>query len=358
MLGLRRTTAACGLAALLACQGLAHVSDFRVDDGLCNACPPSSQDLRHAPCSNGGGTTGSTYVFAWRSLQAGADASSYQDPSYDFGLDQDCSTRAGDSMHATGEPVWCSALAPFRGIISSPTSWVADAHGIDNSLSQRVIEPLAHFANVDFDAVLSAGLEQGSYTELVVVDGWDGSPNDDSVLTSFMGSPGTVGGKTPVWDGSDVWMPNSVYSSYPHFPSYVSQGVLVADTRGVGVDTSTIALSVGNQTFTFRAELMVRVGPITPSHLRMTTAGIWNLVDAKQQVPTVAMFLGNAAAAGNPSGATDVASILMNILPGLLDGAADLPPEGEPTYGMPCAAISFGFVSEAYPARIPFDQWQ
>jgi hypothetical protein len=359
MAPLRRTTAVfvAALAAPLACEQIAHAPDFRVDNGICNACPPSSADLRHPPCvSSGAPGVGSIRVYAWRALHAGADPSTYQDLAYDVGLDLDCSARTGDATHTPGEPVWCTALAPFRGAIASPSAWTPLAHGIDNALGQRMIEPLAHFAGIDFDSVLSAGLENGSYTELVVVDGWDGTPNDNQVQTTFIGSPGTVGGQVPVWDGNDYWIPNSNYNDYPHFPSYVSAGVLVADTRGVGEDVSNIALSVNNQTFTFKPQLMVRVGVITPSHLRLTTAGRWSLVDAKQQVPVVATFLANAVSS-DPNGAAGAKAFLENNLPGLFDGAADIPLGEQPTDGQPCGALSFGFVSDAEPARIPDHYW-
>jgi len=217
------------------------------------------------------------------------------------------------------------------------------AHGIDNSLAERAIAPLVSFAGgaLDFDSVLSSGLEAGYYTELVVLDGWNGTPDDDEVLTSFIGSSGVAPDSNPPrWDGSDTWIPNGRgYVDYPHYPSYVSGGVLVADTRSGGQDTSNIDLSVGGQTFTFSARFMVRVGRLAPDHLTLVTAGVWALSEAVSQVPVIAGFLAN--------GNMGVQDVLDGNLPGLLSGAADISLTGGATPGSPCAAISFGFVAEA-----------
>ena len=339
------------LAGLVACEQIEHVDDYQVAppvapfEGLCNQCPASAQALRHAPCpvdndqpTPGGGET---YVFAWRSVSVGADPSTLADPKYDVGLDEDCSARPH------GVPAWCLPTPPpaTPAFITSP-DWAGLPDGIDNSLAQRVLAPLIAFSGGgDVDGALSQTFESGQYGELIVVQDWNGTADDNDVTTRFLGSPGTVK-QPPAWNGTDVWIPNAPVESYAAFKSYVAGGVLVADTRSIVEDDSTITLEENGKPviFTLAGRFMVRVATLTPKSMTMILAGRWNLDDALSQATPLSDFLAN----GDPVAQGFIAASL----PNLLVGAADLPLGEAATPGVQCGAISFAVKAQAAPAHI------
>jgi hypothetical protein len=337
----------------VACEDLAHVSQFAIPEpvapyqGLCNQCPADAGALAHAPCPSDNdeptpGSAGKTYVYAWRSVSIGADATTLADPNYDVGLDEDCSTRP------TGLPAWCLPVVVEPENIASP-AWAPLPLGIDNSLAQRVIAPIVAFGGGgDIDGALSQTFEAGQYGELVVVQDWNGEPNDNDVTATFLGSPGTV--SPPKWDGSDVWIPNAPLSSYTAFKSYVAGGVLVADTRSIIEDDSNISLeSTDGQplVFTLAGRFMVRVATITPTSMTMILSGRWNLDDALGQATTLTQFFASSFGLSLPD-----QRIIAQSLPALLAGAADLPLGEADTPGVQCGAISFDVKAQAVSAHI------
>jgi hypothetical protein len=238
--------------------------------------------------------------------------------------------------------------------------WSPLPHGIDNSLGQRFIGPLVAFAKgvgmpVDVDALISQSLERGEFGALVVIDGWNGAPDDEQVLATFAGSRGlhkerpTDPSPVPRWNGEDVWEPRSPTDHYPHMSGYVSGGTLVVDARSLGEEDST--LSIGSaQDFVLQSQLVVRTARITPESLRLVTYGRVKFTDLLAQVPLLVKFLAGGQTCDSPDGTPG--RILCLNMPNLLRGAADLPATEAPTPGRLCAAISVAAVADAFPAKM------
>jgi hypothetical protein len=344
------------LSLAAGCEELGHVGDYKVEKiepapSVCTYCPLDAGDLRHPPCptkvadvSTGAGVD-PRYVFAWRRVSIGAEAALWTDQAFDQGLDLDCSPRT----EATGAPVACIPPPlpdPAKGAFPVTLEpWVPLPHGIDNGLGLRVLGTLATLAKTlgqsfDVDQTLSDDYEHGKTGELVVIDDWNGTPNDPNVHVRFAGSKGTEA--PPNWDGKDRWIPNSAIDRYASFDAYVAEGVLVVDTRGIGEDDTTISVtdSNGNQyRFELKGRLMIRTGLLTQTSLTLYTAGRWNLADALQEH--------NALVALLAQGDSTVESILQPNLDRLLYAATDLPLGSNASADEPCRAISFGVRSTA-----------
>lgn len=151
-----------------------------------------------------------------------------------------------------------SSCSPYSAQISEYCD-VPPSSGIDNQAARlfALIElPLgkASFGSTYF----STQADQGSWSLLIRIEGYNGKPDDPSVQVSLFPSQGL--GKVPAWDGSDAW-PVSRASvgdggvSTPLFVStgaYVAGGVLVATIpsneltlAGSGPDTITVRFRAG-----------------------------------------------------------------------------------------------------------------
>jgi hypothetical protein len=341
--------ATAGLAA--ACELFTNSASYRSYAGVCNACPAASGPLKRPECppnvvpddrDAGQPPPEQTYVYAWRTFSLGGDPQALSDPKYNVGYDQDCSTRADGGL-----PALCLGYPNPGTVVASPP-WTPLPMGIDNSIGQRVQAPLVTFAqslgvHIDVDGAVSGLLETGKAGEIVILENWNGTPNDADVTATFVGTSGTVG--TPLWQGNDVWIANSAISIYPHFSAYIANGQLFVDTSSVGEDDLNVTLSDRQGlpvTFRLTGRLTVRAGSVTPDAMTLTTYGRWNLDDALAQVPNlVRLWAGSGSDGGDPIGTT-----LGQGLTDLLRAAADLPLAGEsiapPGRSLPrCAAISF-----------------
>ncbi len=343
-------------AAIAACELITRSSAYGPYQGVCNACANPAADLRRPPCppnvppDDAIADGGPIHVYAWHTFSIGGDPATVHDPAYDVGYDQDCSTRADG-----GRPAWCVPYSqpPDDAILGGP--WWPLPHGVDNSLGQRVVAPLIAFGNsigvaIDIDGTVTRSLQAGTFGEVVVVEGWNGTPDDADVTVSFIGSQGT-GGVPPTWQGNDVWIANAPVGTYLKFPGYVTGGVLVVDTRSVGEDDLTVTLPDRNGnpvSFQLAGRLTVRAATLTPEAMTLVSYGRWNLTDALAQVSTLVGFW-----AGSPDdGGNAVAGILQSNLPDLFRAAADLPLGEASTPGGRCAALSLAFRTEALPALV------
>lgn len=350
----QRLAALAAIASLAgACELATHAFDYQVAPalalGVCDACPGASADLRRPPCPpGGGGGDQGRRVFAARRAHLGRPGawSGASAAAFDLGFDLDCSTRPHGGL-----PALCAPHAPEAGPV---IGWEALPHGIDNAWLQRVLAPLYQQAPpasaFDLDAAVSAGLEDGRFGLLVVVDRWNGEPDDPDVEVSVRSSPGLASGAAPRWDGADVWSPfpevepdGSRSFRVLRAAAYVRSGVLVVDDHargaavyGFGAPATRFELVLARVSF---------AGSIARHGLgRFTMSGLVDLPSARAAAPGIAHAItGCAAATEPPIGA---------MVPSLIEGAADMPmdPASSPTD--PCDAISFGWSFDAEPARL------
>lgn len=220
----------------LSCVTITHADEYAVvqppeDDRLCARCP-QRPDLIHPPCPPEGVTTPGDQVvfFAMKSLDLGTKASTWS-AGYHVGLDQDCSSRPG------GKPVMCTQRNPL-------TVFERLANGVDNALATQVLYPLLQLEEIDPQEFINQSLELGYGGVLLIVDAWNGLPDDDQVNVRLVPAMTTATGP-PAWDGTDRWIayadrydPSLPGRNVPDTDNktdtaYVTKGTLVWDARSL-----------------------------------------------------------------------------------------------------------------------------
>ena len=356
--------------AALACEDIAHVSDFKIDQavasdggpqayhGVCNKCPASVASLRHPPCPVADPTPDDShvYVYVWKTFQFGVsdDPKHTLDPSaYDtnVGYDLDCSDRK-----PRGLPVRCK---PYSASASGQTPWEVYPEGIDNALTQRLLGPLlvqAAAAGIPpLDKGIDAKIASGGASAAYIIYNWNGTPNDPKVSFRVVTTLGTVDGKPPKWDGSDRWIagearpdPNLGQYEIPDDgfatdTAYVAGGVIVADLSFLNpaeayVVNNNAILEVSMHHFVFS-------GQITKEELKYASVSArWGLDDILAAVPDLANYLAGCDAF--------IAGILVKKLPLLAKQAADMPLDDSASPDQPCSALSLSYGADAYRAHI------
>jgi hypothetical protein len=343
------------------CEIITHASDFDVArhvrfEGACNRCRENAEaNLHHVPCPNPNVAKDSsaTFTYAARRFSFGHARDWEQPrllPSFDLGFDIDCSARR------SGEPARCSPI-PLDGGPATP--WTPLPRGIDNSLSQRVLAPLAAAASaagesVDLDAVVSANYERGSAGFIVQVEQWNQTVDDPSVKVSIFASPGIAAEEgAPRWDGSDVWSTygedlnvTGRYFKLLKANGYVTNGVLVVDARAKGLVNFRFSAggAIGSGPRSFLVSDLVISGKLTEQRIdHLVMSGITPLASIYDAAEDAArLFAGcNATAAAK----------LKPLLTQLLVGAADVPSDPD-NPGGDCDALSFAIALDAVKAQI------
>ncbi len=223
-------------SCVLSCVAITHADEYGVveppeDDRLCARCSPRP-DLRHPPCPPDFATTPGEQVvfFAMKAIDLGTKASLWS-AGYNVGLDQDCSARPG------GKPVMCTQRNPL-------TVFERLANGVDNALATQVLYPLLQLEENDPQGLINQSLEAGIGGVLLIIDGWNGLPDDDQVTVRLVPAMTTATGP-PAWDGTDRWIayadrydPSLPGRNVPDTDNktdtaYVTQGTLVWDARSL-----------------------------------------------------------------------------------------------------------------------------
>lgn len=331
------------------CELITRADEYAVYEGLCNACPKTSLDLRHPPCPNESEALDSSeqFVFAARRLQFGKPADWLDSPdTFALGYDMDCSDRPN-----AGRPVLCRPIAEADA--NGP--WERLPRGIDNSLATRIFAPLYEVAaannqQIDLDATYSADQEAGRLGTLVSIENWNGTADDPSVMMSIYSSPGVSGENgAPRWDGTDEW---DRYSDVPGNESkffkvegaegYVANGVLVVDYRSRG----DISYRFGSPENSFR--IIVRevsfIGRLSADKLdNFNMIAVAPFGSIYEVVPEAAKVLSTCDPAAE--------FFLKQELGDLLIGAADMPTERGRPETEECDGITFAWALDAVRAR-------
>ncbi len=333
----------CGASAA-ACELVTHAFDYRVEataPGLCDACAAAA-DLRLPPCpvADPAPDLDRVFVFAARSSRLGHPAD-LTAPSFDLGIDLDCSDRPLD-----GQPVLCAPL--------STAGWTPLPGGVDDALLTRVLAPVYEATpparSVDLDAAISAAFAGGLYGVVVVVDQWNGLPDDPSVEVTLRSSPGLTSGAVPAWAGADVW------ATYPDVDAdgvrrfaidrvagYVAGGMLVVDARDLGA--TLFRFGPGSASFELFLSDLSFTGALTTDHLTgFTASGVIDQPAAASAATRLAATLGLCA--GGAAGA------FLGELPAKIALAPDMPFVPGGPAGDPCDAISFAWSLDAEPALL------
>lgn len=238
--------------------------------GACVSC--SQPGLAHAPCPTGNapGGEGQAFWYELKSLTLTTDA----------GLDLDCSNRPDAG------PVLCQPVS--GGNFSNPAS------GVDNSLwantwSLRLDGGLLGDL---VQAAMNREVFEGKWGALLIVDGWNGEPDDDQVFPRLLFSDGTTTGVAPRWDGSDHWaVPYSGLdgglpdTDFAGGDAYVTHGQLVWDrTTALGASAFFFRNNALEHTGKGTAQLslfdVVLFGPISKDGVSLTVSGGWSSTTA------------------------------------------------------------------------------
>jgi hypothetical protein len=328
---------------LPACELATHALDYNVDPAallpLCDPCPDATAGLRHPPCpvASTAPDTGGPLVFAARRASFGETGPLH---ALDLGLDLDCSTR-----RARGLPVLCTPR--------SRDGWAPLPGGIDDALLQRALLPAAMAAkpkgSFTLGDALSSAFASGSYGFVVVLERYNGEPDDPDVDLTVRASPGLVSGAAPAWDGADVWarFPDVDDTGGRPFHierlhAYVAGGTLVADARERG--PMLFRFGEGHLAFDLVLTDLSFTATITPTGLsRFTWSGAVDLPAAH----AAASALAAASSICNPS-----ASAFLTTVAGELPEAADMPTDRTAPPSAACDAVSFAWSFDAEPARL------
>jgi hypothetical protein len=329
--------------ALPACELATHALDYGVDPAalqpLCDPCPAADPAVRRPPCpvASDAPDRDGPLVFAARRASFG-EAGGFD--AVGLGLDLDCSTRRGGGL-----PVLCAPR--------SRDGWAALRGGVDDALLQHVLVPAAlaekPLGTFTLGGALSRAFEAGSYGFLVIVERYNGEPDDPDVDVTVRASPGLASGAAPAWDGADVW------SRFPDVDAaggrpfhldrlhgYVAGGTLVADARDRG--PMLFRFGPGHLTFDLILTDLSFTASITPAKLsRFTWSGVLDLPGAHQAASSLAVTV----TACDPSAAAFLTSVAQ-----ALPDAADMPMDrGAPTSAA-CDGVSFAWAFDAEPAQL------
>ncbi len=325
---------------------MTHAGDFSVSAKsepvrLCDACA-MRPDLRHPPCPPAMANEGANgiYMFALRSVDIGSEASTWG-VDYPIGIDQDCSDRP------EGNPVEC--ISP-----SQTGQWGRLSGGVDNALATQVFYPVQQLTNINPRDRITASLEAGLGVHIVLLDGWNGTPNDPRVgvrmlMTSRLAN--ADGRRQPTWQGDDEWI---VYADGwdNDFPAmripdttakspdgYVRDGILVWDARALAAFRITF-IAIGGGVFEMplaNASLFGRLAMADRPRLLTNgvISGLWNAHFASRSARAITQ-LGMQC---DPCGTVNATPIVEKLIAEASDML--LPSSQGATY---CDAISVGLL--------------
>jgi hypothetical protein len=150
-----------------------------------------------APAMSDGGADSVEFVAAIRSIDIGESSIDTLGPIVGFDLDKTCS--------CSGEGHSCKIPAG-----ANEKDHCDGPGGIDN-VTARIFKDASPFAPSASSTIQSGRAENGEWSLLIRVKGYNGKANDDKVTVALHPSPGlrmqpcTTKDEKPKWDGSDLW---------------------------------------------------------------------------------------------------------------------------------------------------------
>jgi hypothetical protein len=231
-------------------------------------------------------------------------------------------------------------------------------HGVDDAaqaLFSLILSALGSVSSVSF----SAAANDGQWSSLAQITGYNGLADDDQVTLDSYGSVGFVGlgadggPPVPAWDGSDVWYisSESVKNGNPNTPlfqdthAYVANHMLVTHLANV-----VFRFPTGSSNLLFQLSNVVMAGTLAQdadaggwSLTGGTLAGMWTYSDV------FALISSYRDAGGSPicTGSTEFLFGKSQIC-----AAGDILTSGPPDTSTMCDAISFGMSFSSYAAQL------
>ncbi|APR80016.1 Hypothetical protein A7982_05363 [Minicystis rosea] len=286
--------------------------------------PPSGSD---SPINN-------SFVMAIRAIDMGEGAPS--PPGYDLDHQCTCVNDAGPT---------CVPRLPNLPSCDAPD-------GVDNAAAKLInLVAIAAGSGMFGSAYFSTLANDGSWTLLIQVSGYNGLANDPKVDVALFASPGRMGA-LPKWDGSDEWpvSATSVQDGDVTKPlvvsagAYVSNNVLVAAIPSVAFTISgmteriTITMTAGVLTGTIQSQgngWRIADGII---------ASRWHEPDIFAALSSYRSNTGDAFCTDATLGYPTAKSTICNSLDILKDGSGPK--------SLPCDSLSMGIGFKADPALL------
>jgi hypothetical protein len=142
--------------------------------------------------------------------------------------------------------------------------------GVDNQFSKFIALAAVALPNSIGSSTFSTTANNGDWSLLLQIDGYNGKADDPAVTVSFLPAAGF--GSPPKWDGSDLWPVLQTAFDASGQPLYVSNGAYVAGhTLVATVPTVPITFAGAKSTLTLSLSGAVLVGTLG------NTNNVWRL---------------------------------------------------------------------------------
>jgi hypothetical protein len=222
--------------------------------------------------------------------------------------------------------------------------------GVDNQAAK--LFQLFKLANAEFGSdFFSAQANNGAWSMLIKVDGYNGMPDDPKVEVAIYASKG-LSGKMPKWDGSDVWpvTPQSVRDGGVSDPAFVSNGAYVAGGVLVATMPTTQITLAGSTTDTITVQFTA--GVITAEMVAMGTT--WKLVNGviSARWATKDVFAAIASYRDNNGKPFCTDQLVWGTVHSTICNDADILVDGTQPKSAPCDALSVGLGFNADPVGL------
>jgi hypothetical protein len=272
---------------------------------------------------------------------------------FDFG--ETSTTVAGYDLDGACTNCTCDGDTASRCLLPTPANLVAATdgpQGEDRGGRALFLAAAPLIPSVSSNGIQGA-VENGDFTILLKVSGYNGTPDDAEVTVAWF--VGTTLDKQPLWDGTDAWPIRSygVYDGDVNKPAsvdnkaYVRDSVLVAGPKGVDGTSREVPFQVSPD-FLLKISGVFVTGRIvagpSPGKFGLEDgilAGKWSTDDVLRQLSGLVVF-GERVCPGVESFKQIAQQVCSNADVSLFDGT--------PTD--PCDAISIGVAFNASPAQL------
>lgn len=224
--------------------------------------------------------------------------------------------------------------------------------GVDNAAAKLInLVSIATGGGVFGSSYFSAKANEGRWSLLLQISGYNGLADDPAVEVAMFASPG-MGALTPKWDGTDEWPVSATTVengdvTKPLFKSagaYVANRVLVAAAPEVA-----FTISGANE----RISIKMTAGVFTGTLDSLGTG--WRIADgiiaARWHEPDIFAALSSYRNNGGDALCTD-SPIGYNTAKATICGSLDILKDGSGPKSLPCDSLSMGIAFKAEPALL------
>jgi hypothetical protein len=234
------------------------------------------------------------------------------------------------------------------GRATSPATYCDEPGGVDNQAA-KIFKLASLVFGAGFDSQsFTTKINDGRWSLLIVLTGYNGESDDPSVQVALYPSPGI--GAPPLWDGSDSWPILTSSRDAMGNPLFVSKGAYVSNKTLVAtVPTAPMTFAGDKQRITIQLSAAVLTGSLTHVlgqwHIANgVLAGRWSLAQTFQSISSYRDDSGNPIC-------TDATASYNPIKKQICSNADILVDDTQPNSTM-CDAISLAMGFNADPALI------